>query len=213
MIILLLRNIEIWVVKGFAFHYELVPLQICHFANFVLLIAFLKNHKTLFAFAWLFNFPAAFMSIVFANGLENYATILTLRGFAYISGHMLIVALSLFAFSSGFVKLNTKVLTKLYFLLLPLYITAHFVNMFFHFVLNSSSNYFYTVRPESGTPLELFHQLGRSYMIGTFSSNPVYLVLTALFGVLVTLVIYTATLYLTPKNTDESVVYSVGSKT
>ncbi|MFW5838898.1 MAG: hypothetical protein ACOC1L_04270 [Bacillota bacterium] len=200
-VILLLRNIEIFVVKDFVFHYEIIPLQICHFANFVLLYAFLKDNKTMFAFAWLFNLPAAYMSILFSNGLENYETLLTFRGFAYITGHMLIVSLTLWAFSNGFIKLSKSILIKLFTILLPLYITAHIINVLFSVLFNSSSNYFYTMRPESGTPLELFYTLGNTYMFGSFEINPLYLLLTGLFGFIVILLIYGVTYYLSKEHT------------
>lgn len=199
--ILLLRNIEIFFVKDFVFHYELIPLQICHFANFVLLYAFLKDNKTMFAFAWLFNLPAAYMSIVFSNGLENYATLLTFRGFAYIAGHMLIVSLTLWAFTNGFITLSKQILVKLTKILIPLYLGAHVVNILFRFILNSNSNYFYTMRPESGTPLELFYTLGKTYKQGAFELNPLYLLLTGIFGFIVIITIYGLTFYL---NKDQS---------
>lgn len=34
-IILVLRNIEIFVLRDFQFNYEVVPLQVCHLANFI----------------------------------------------------------------------------------------------------------------------------------------------------------------------------------
>ena len=40
-VLLLLRNIEIFIIGNFAFDFEIIPLQICHFANFVLLFCFL----------------------------------------------------------------------------------------------------------------------------------------------------------------------------
>ncbi len=189
-LILMLRNIEIFINKNFIFHYEIIPLQICHFANFVLLYAFLKNHKTMFAFAWLFNLPAAYMSIIFANGLENYDSLLTLRGIGYIAGHMLIVGLTFWSFSSGFVLLNKKILVKLFSILIPLYLLAHMVNNLFSILIDSNSNYFYTMRPEAGTPLELFFSLGKTYQIGLFVINPIYLFLTAIFGFIIILIIY-----------------------
>lgn len=47
-IILALRNIEIYVKSG-EIDPEIIPFQICHFANFVLFFAFLKNNKAMFA--------------------------------------------------------------------------------------------------------------------------------------------------------------------
>lgn len=189
-LLLALRNIEYLFVKDFTFDYEMVPLQICHFANFVLLYAFYKNDKTFFAFAWLFNLPAAFLSIVFSNGLENYSTILNFRGAAYIFGHALIVALTLFAYSTDFVKLDRFILLKLVKLLIPLYIAAHFVNALFYTLFDQPSNYFYTMRPEKGTPLEWFFEMGTEFTFLGAPFNPVYLILTGLFGGVVILSIY-----------------------
>lgn len=197
-VILALRNIEIFVVGGYVFDFEIVPFQICHFANFVLLFAFLYRSDRLFAFAWVFNLPAAYLSIVFANSLtNNYETILNFRGFAYISGHMLIVALTLWAFSNGFVKLDKRILVALYKLLLPLYLIAHLVNMAFRIFLNSPANYFYTTRPELGTPLEWFYAWGNRYRYGVIEINVVYLVLTAMLGFLITLLLFFLTRNLT----------------
>ncbi|MFP4287303.1 MAG: hypothetical protein ACLFRI_06340 [Candidatus Izemoplasmataceae bacterium] len=195
-ILLLLRNIEYLFVRNFSFDFEMVPLQICHFANFVLLYAFYKNDKTFFAFAWLFNLPAAFLSIVFSNGLENYDTILNFRGLAYILGHALIVALTLYAYSGHFIELNKKVLIKLIKLLIPLYLGAHIINIAFFTLFNQPSNYFYTMRPEAGTPLELFHDMGTNYTLLGAPFNPLYLVLTGLFGGVVILSIFLVTVKL-----------------
>src|SRR5690554_6777063 len=106
-IILLLRNVEIYF-KVDAINPEIIPFQICHFANFVLLFAFFKDNKTMFATALCFNLPCAILSIVFANSLENYATILNFRGIAYILGHMLIVGISIWALLVGFVRIKKK---------------------------------------------------------------------------------------------------------
>ncbi|MFW5913497.1 MAG: hypothetical protein ACOCSM_00395 [Bacillota bacterium] len=189
-VLLILRNIEIWINKGFMFHYELLPLQICHFANFVLLYAFWKNQKTFFAFAWTLNLPAAYASIIFANGLENYETLLTYRGVAYILGHMLIVSLTLFAYRNGFMRLTKTVLIRLFTLLVPLYAGAHIVNNLFLRFLDQRANYFYTLTPEAGTPLEWFYDMGMNYTFGAFEINPVYLLLTGFLGFLVIMMLY-----------------------
>ena len=70
-VLLLLRNIEIFIIGNFAFDFEIIPLQICHFANFVLLFAFYKRNDTAFGLAFLFNLPLAYLSLVFADGLEK----------------------------------------------------------------------------------------------------------------------------------------------
>lgn len=181
-IILVLRNIEIYVKNGYVPNEELIPLQICHFANFVLLFAFLKDHKVLFALAFCLNLPAAMMSIIFANGLENYSTLLNFRGMAYLWGHMLIVSMTLWAVASGFVKITKKTLGKTMLLMVMLYLVGLVINNIFNALFGFHANYFYTLKPENGTPLELFFNWGRMYVIGWFKVNPLYMILTSLLG-------------------------------
>lgn len=176
-LMLLLRNLEIFVLRGYAFDYEIVPLQICHFANFVLLYAFYKDDKTFFSFAFLFNMLMAAISLIFADGLENYANLVTFRGFAYIFGHILIVVISFWAYLNDFVKTNRNVIIKSMILLDLLVILSVFVNNFFRLVLNQSSNYFYTFKPEGGTPLEFFYNLGNINKLGAFEVNTIYVFL------------------------------------
>lgn len=181
-IILILRNIEIYVKSGYIPNEELIPLQICHFANFVLLFAFLKDNKVLFALAFCLNLPAAMMSIIFANGLENYSTLLNFRGMAYLWGHMLIVAMTLWAVASGFVKITKKTLGQTMVLMVILYIVGLVINNIFNTLFGFHANYFYTLKPENGTPLELFFNWGKMYVIGWFKVNPIYMILTSLLG-------------------------------
>lgn len=188
-IILILRNVEIWVQDGFKFSAELIPLQICHFANFVLLFAFLKNNQKMFALSVSLNLPAALLSIIYANSLTNYATILNFRGFAYIAGHMIIVGLAIWAVFANLVHINKKTLFKTLLLMLGLYVIAHLVNNVLT-LFDLTPNYFYTMAPESGTPLELFYTLGKTYELGFFTINPIYFVLTALVGLVVVVIFY-----------------------
>lgn len=203
-LLLILRNIEIWINKGFILHFEIIPFQICHFANFVLLYAYWKNDRTFFAFAFTLNLPAAYASIIFANGLENYATLLTYRGVAYILGHMLIVSLTLFAYWNGFVKLSQRTLVNLFKLLVPLYIIAHFINNLFLALLDQRANYFYTLDPEKGTPLEWFHDMGRTHMFGSFETNPFYLILTGVLAAGVILGLYALDALMHERKASES---------
>ena len=181
-IILVLRNIEIYVKSGYIPNEELIPLQICHFANFVLLFAFLKDNKVLFALAFCLNLPAAMMSIIFANSLENYSTLLNFRSMAYLWGHMLIVAMTLWAVASGFVKITKKTLGQTMVLMVILYIVGLVINNIFNTLFGFHANYFYTLKPENGTPLELFFNWGKMYVIGWFKVNPIYMILTSLLG-------------------------------
>ena len=186
-VVLLLRNIEILVKNNYIPNEELIPLQICHFANFVLLFAFLKDNKVLFALAFCLNLPAAMMSIIFANSLENYATLFSFRAMAYLWGHLLIVAITLWAVASGFVKITKQTLVKTMGLMVILYLFALIINNVFNVLFGFNANYFYTISPESGTPLELFFNWGKTYLIGWFKVNPLYMLLTSILGGIVVL--------------------------
>lgn len=188
-VLLFARNTEIFINDGYKVSSELFPLQICHFANFVLLYAFWKKDQSFFALAFCLNLPAATLSIIYANSLTNYATIISIRAFVYIVGHMLIVGITLWALISGLIKIDKKTFFKTLKLMLILYLTAIIVNNLFKLV-NISTNYFYTQLPENGTPLEIFFNMGRVYNIGFFSINPIYLLLTGALGVVVVFIFY-----------------------
>jgi len=190
-VILLLRNIEIFINNGFVFDIELIPLQVCHFANFVLLLAFLTKKQSLFNFALILNLPAAFVSILFANSLANYTTILTLRGFAYIFGHILLVVIPVWAYMVGFIKLNKKTLIETFKIVSILYFVSIFINNLMYLLFGQYANYFYTLKPENGTPLEMFYNWGQTVMLSNgFKFNILYLILTGLFGFIVMIVLY-----------------------
>jgi hypothetical protein len=189
-LLLLARNIEIFVLSGFKMDYEIIPLQICHFANFVLLYAFWKKSDTAFGLAFLFNLPLACLSLIFADGLENYANILTFRGQAYIFGHMLIVLITLFAYINGFIRLNIKKYVSVSVLITTLYVLSLFINNIFRIAFDLNAHYFYTQHPESGTPLEFFFDLGKISNIGNFEVNVIYMISLIIFGYLVTFIIY-----------------------
>lgn len=190
-VILFLRNLEIFIMKGFIFDVELLPLQICHFANFVLLIAFIKKQQIWFNFALILNLPAAFVSIIFANSLSHYSTILTFRGFAYIFGHMILVTLPLWAYVKGFIKLDFNYLRKTFIVVLILFILSIFINNILYLLSGQYANYFYSLKPESGTPLELFFEWGRELILfDFFKFNFVYLILTTLLGAAVMSLMY-----------------------
>jgi len=190
LLLLMLRNIEILVKNGWVMDAEVIPLQICHFANFVLLLAFMKNNKTLFSLAFCLNLPAAMMSIIFANSLENYSTLLTFRAQAYLWGHMLIVGLTLFALTQGFISIDKKRFLKTLGLMVVLYLSALIISNGLSVIWGLDANYFYTIKPENGTPLELFYTMGKTLQFQGFEVNPLYLLLTALLGGVVVSVFY-----------------------
>lgn len=190
-VVLLLRNLEIWIGNDFTFDVELVPLQVCHFANFVILIAFITKKQILFNFSLILNMPAAFVSILFANSLTNYSTILNFRGFAYIVGHALLVFIPIWAYNVGFIKLNMKTFIKTLKVFSLLYGLSIIINNLMYVFFGSYSNYFYTLKPESGTPLEMFFEFGQEgLMFEFFKFNPVYVILTGLFGLLFMFIFY-----------------------
>jgi len=181
-IILLLRNLEIYLNEE-AITPEIIPFQICHFANFVLLFAFFKDNKTMFATALCFNLPCAILSIVFANSLENYATILNFRGIAYILGHMLIVGISIWALLAGFVRITKNDIKNGLIFILVLFILSIPINNIFNDLMPGfSSNYFYTLKPERGTPLEAMYNMGKEISILGMKFNLVYILLFLVLG-------------------------------
>lgn len=188
-VLLIARNIEIFIVDNYKFSGELLPLQICHFANFVLLYAFWKKDQAFFALAFCLNLPAALLSIIYANSLTNYTTMFSIRAQVYLWGHMLIVGITVWALLVDLIKIDKKTLIKTLKLMVILYIGAIFVNNLLS-LININSNYFYTLRPENGTPLEIFFNLGKTYSFGFFEINFIYLILTSLLGVFVVIVFY-----------------------
>lgn len=188
-VLLIARNIEIFIVNDFKISGELIPLQICHFANFVLLYAFWKKDQSFFALAFCLNLPAAILSIIYANSLTNYATILTIRAQVYLWGHMLIVGITLWALLVDLIKINKTTLLKTLRLMIFLYLGAILINNLLS-VVKIESNYFYTKLPENGTPLEMFYKLGSTNSFGFFEINFVYILLTALLGMFVVLIFY-----------------------
>lgn len=192
MILLLLgRNIEIFVRRDFGWDHELVPLQICHFANFVLLYAFAKDSKPVFGFALLFNLPMAFLSILFADGLENYDTIITFRGIAYIFGHMLIVSTTIWAYTEKFAVLDRKVYENTILIAFVLFVLSIFENNLFRVSGLGNANFFYTYKPEKGTPIEMIFNWGQNVVIGDrFMINPIYIVGMLFLGLLIISLMY-----------------------
>ncbi|QWB96614.1 YwaF family protein [Mycoplasmatota bacterium] len=175
--ILIFRNIELFFLEDFTNYFELIPFQICHFANFVLLYAFVKDSKAAFGFALLLNLPMAMLSIIFVDSLSHYTNIITFRGIAYILGHMLIVSTSIWIFLEGFVQLNRKIIEQTLLITLIDFTFMVFINQIFRSIGLGDSNYFYTYIPEPGTPLVTLHRLGISFTLGDqFVINPIYII-------------------------------------
>ena len=192
-LLLLARNIEIMVKNGGHLEPEVIPLQICHFANFVILFAFIFNNQTLHGLSFCLNLPAALMSIIFANSLTNYSS-WSVRGVVYLLGHMLIVGTILWAFLVDMIKIRPKTFLKTIILMVAIYVISIPINNLLNmaFYPEHFANYFYSLKPEEGTPLGLFFDLGTNYQSSTsvWQINPVYLLLTATLGAIVVSAFY-----------------------
>ncbi|WP_286143667.1 hypothetical protein [Bacillus sp. UNCCL81] len=190
------RNIEIYH-KVNQVSPEEIPLQIFHFANFILFFAFLYESELLFSIAFCFNLPAALVSIIFANGLSNYQSLLTWQGIAYLWGHMLIVGIVLWAYFNHMVVINLKISRKTMSLIILLYILSIFVNNWFmKWMEPFTSNYFYTMAPKKGTPLAYFYNLGKETTTFGLHYNLMYLLILLLVGLFVVYLFYLVYLFL-----------------
>lgn len=189
-LILLARNIEIFIRKDFHFDHELLPLQVCHFANFVLLYSFYRKSDVGFALAFCLNLLAAYLSIVFADGLENYDTLLSARGFGYIFGHIIIVVITSWAFLNDFIYITKKTLYKTVVVVEIMILSSVIINNLMYVMYGKYSNYFYTEHPESGTPLEWGWNLGKEFIYGSFKINYIYVLALMFLFPLVTYLWY-----------------------
>lgn len=191
--VLIMRNTYIWVNKGGP-NPEVFPFQICHFGNFMFLIALLARDKVWGTIAWCLNFPAGLVSVIFADGLEaNYATLINPQAIAYIAGHMLIVTTGLYMLLTGLIRIDRRSLLKMYGLAGLGYVLSVLVNNWFnkHFAHTGvDANYFYSYKPEAGTPLETMFNMGTSYTIAGITFNPVYLLLVAAVAAVLFMVMY-----------------------
>lgn len=185
-LLLIARNLEIFVKSGYKIQPEIIPFQICHFANFILLFSFVLNNKTLSTVAFCFNLPFAMLSIIFADSLENYQTILTWRGMAYIFGHMLIVSITLWALLTDQIKITKKSFINSIIMIVCLFVFSVPINNLFNKLMpDFTSNYFYSLEPEGGTPLELYYNWGKEMVIFGLKVNLLYIFLSALLGVVI----------------------------
>lgn len=189
----MLRNIEIFVVHNFQIQPDIIPLQVCHLATFILLAAFLYKSNTMFAIAFCFNFPLALLSIVFAGGLAIMPTLFSFKAMAYLVGHIMIVGLTIWALFSGLFQIDWKAQKQSMIII--------FLSFLFMIVINQVnqrlmpdyvSNYFFTSLPEPNTPLVWFYEWGKETVFLGLKVNWVYLFFTMLFG----FAIYFLSLYL-----------------
>lgn len=179
------RNVSLYSVEH-TITPDMLPLQVCHFASIVLLLAFLFDSDILFTMAFCFNLPAAFLSIIFADSLANYSNIISWRGAGYIFVHAFVVGITLWAFSNNMIKIKFRTFFKmlitvgvLYFLSIPVN------NWFMKLMPGYNSNYFYTFEPQNGTPLQTLFDLGHNVTVAGMTLNPVYILLLGVTGLFV----------------------------
>lgn len=191
-LILIVRNVYIWHQQG-VINPEVFPFQVCHFANLIYLVAILAKDPAWGTIGWCLNFPAGLVSVIFADGLENYPTMINTQAIAYIAGHMLIVTTGLYMLLAGTIKINWQSMKKMFLFVGSGYLLSVPVNSWFNKLFafsNKTANYFYTFKPEGGTPLEAMYNLGESYTVFGITLNPVYLLLLAGVGLAVLLAMY-----------------------
>lgn len=193
MVIILIARSIFMIVDRNSLNPEAIPFQICHFANFMMLLASLNKNKIFGSIAWCLNFPAGFASVIFADSLTNYKNILNIQGLAYISGHMLIVVVGLYLLFIGIIEIDKKTFIKTCYIVAIMFILSVLVNNLFNVIFahtHTDANYFYSYKPERGTPLETFYNLGETYVFLGIKFNPVYLLFLALLGVFVMFTFY-----------------------
>lgn len=180
---LMLRNGEIWVLNNFQIQPDLIPLQVCHLATMVLVLAFWFKSNTLFAIAFCFNFPTALLSIIFAGELAAMPTLLSFKAMAYLIGHSLIVGISVWALASGLFVIDKKARHHSMLAIFSTYILMIPINNLNNDLMpNYVSNYFFTYLPEPGTPLVWFYEWGQETTFLGMEINWLYLFLSILFG-------------------------------
>ena len=108
---------------------------------------------------------------------------------AYLWGHLLIVSIVLWSYFIGFVKIDKKTFLKTVITMAVLYLSAHLINNLL-MLTGLTPNYFYTIIPEDGTPLEWYYNLGQDYHLSSFVINPIYLLISMFFGLVVVIIFY-----------------------
>ena len=102
---------------------------------------------------------------------------------------MLIIGITVWALLVDLIKIDKKTVIKTLKLMVVLHLSAIVINNLLS-LINVNSNYFHTLKPENGTPLEIFFNFGKTHTFGYFEIKFVYLIFTALLGMFVVTVFY-----------------------
>lgn len=170
LLILIVRNIDVYIEYGF--DPEIIPLQVCHFGNIMVFISLVFKSKIATSILWCLNLIAAYASIVYADSLCGYITLMCIRAQAYIWGHLFIVIGALYAVIMKIVRIDFKSFLWGMGVLVVLLIPAIILNSYFNDVLNFSINYFYIYNSD-GVPFEFLY-IGKRAHYGWFTINWFY---------------------------------------
>ena len=183
---------------------EVFPFHISHFANILLLmVAINPARRVISTIAWCLAVPAGLAAIIFADALETYSNVLSIRGLSYIFGHMLIVATGLYLLLTEMIWIDRRALLKAYGIVVPLYVLSVIVNNWFTDIFNEQANYLFTYTPGSAAPLVYFHSLGSDITVSGMTFNPVYILSLTIIGAVVMFLMYLlAKLYYSRKDSN-----------
>lgn len=180
LVILLTRNLDIFLRNGF--DPEIIPIQVCHLGNVIVFVSLVFKNKTAAALGWCFNLIPAFSSLIFADALANYETILRIRPQAYIWGHIAIVVGGIFPVIFKSIKFDFKAVKKALLLMSSLVLVAIVLNTVFIDLLGERINYFY-IYDSKGVPFEMFYNADLTTVLGSwFTINIPYTLFIIAFG-------------------------------
>ncbi|GAB2496105.1 hypothetical protein GCM10008929_17420 [Alkalibacterium psychrotolerans] len=187
----ILATRQIYVFSADGLGPEVFPFHISHFANILLLIVAINpNLGVTSAIAWCLTVPAGLAAVVFADALETYSNVLSIRGLSYILGHMLIVATGLYLLLTEMIRIDRRALLKAYATLVPLYVLSVIINNWFTDIFNEQANYLFTYDPGSAGPLVYLYNLGSDITVSGITVNPVYILSLTIIGVVVMFLMY-----------------------
>lgn len=185
--ILIVRNIDIYIRSGW--DAEVVPLQVCHIGSLIAGFALIFKKKWLIITAFCFNVLPAFLSMVFADALVNYDTLLKIRPQTYIWGHIFIIVCALYGILVYLPKLTKKDLLNSIYFVSVMAIVAIVCNSVFRECFNFEPNYFYLF-DYTGTPLKFLYSVFPSSTYGWFTINWFYVITLLFFFLLVFIFMY-----------------------
>lgn len=189
LLVLVVRNVDIYMRSGIDL--EIIPLQVCHIGNIVTGFALLTRRRWLIITGFCFNMIPAFLAMVFADSLTNYATLWEIRPQSYVWGHILIVVSALYGVLAYKPYPTRKSVVASLSLISVILVAAVVCNSALRLIDGWEPNYFYLYN-DKGTPLKFLYDVFPALNFGWFSINIFYV--GVLVGVFVA--VYFVLLYL-----------------